>query len=205
MKGILTDFVVDRLRAVWKANGWAWFEGELNLNLFGVRSACNRAGKFDDVIACAWQERGRWNVEEWPATTDPGAYYLKNPINVEGTAILARGQHRGAWRLGRHRGQYEALVQTGAPVKVWRDRNRDEILDWSEEGDGKAGWYGINIHRAGPHGRTDDVGRWSAGCQVVQTADHLARILQLYRASAFKWGERISYTLIDVGDLRTSL
>jgi len=201
MIGILTDRTVAVLRYVaWPKVDAPWYEGEMNLNLFGIRKAETRAGKFDDVIGCAWQERGVWHLEEWPATTDPGAYYLEHPLNVDGAAILARGHHPGAWQIGRHRGKYEALVQTAGPVRVWRDSNKDAILDWGH-GLGTPGWYGINIHRAGARGRTNDVGRFSAGCQVLQVADDLKRLLQLYMASSHRYGKRISYTLIDEADL----
>ena len=43
-------------------------------------------------------------------------------------------------------GAHKALCQRNRKVKVWRDNNKDNILDW--EGETDTGYFGINIHRA---------------------------------------------------------
>lgn len=102
----------------------------------------------------------------WQATTEPGRYYVQNPMNANGAARIAFGQYR-AWQLGTHGNAdpHEALVQTGGPVTVHRDTNRDG----SRAGDMvESGFFGINQHWGGDSPESD-IGRWSAGCQVGRT------------------------------------
>ena len=127
--------------------------GPYDLNLFGIRSTNQTANSFDDWLGCAYQDDDMtWWDEFWEATTDPGLYYLENPIpKTGGTAILVPGQYKNTYRIDTHRkgkkGAHEALCQrSNKNVEVWRDNNKDNILDW--EGEPKPGVFGINIHRA---------------------------------------------------------
>ena len=188
--------VLDRIESL---GGVVFDSGAYDLNLYGIRSPGRTADAFDDVIGCAYRQSpgGPWSVEQWTATTDPGAYYLRQPMNVRGTAILVPGQYRSAWILGLHRGSYEALVQRG-PVRVYRDDTRDEVLDLEGE---EEGLYGINIHASTRvEGRSSSsVGRWSAGCQVHGTADGFARMIALCHLQTRHhptWS-RFTYTLLD--------
>ena len=83
-----------------------------------------------------WQVKEKWEHYRWPITTDPGLYWLENPMNVDGTAILAPGQYRGAYRIGKHRDDYQAVVQTGGEVAVYRDDDRNALLDPSKSVNG---------------------------------------------------------------------
>jgi hypothetical protein len=197
-RGLITP---DLLQDIWSAKGYAWYsKGDLNLNIFGIRSNETRAGEFDDLLGVFYYLRGQSHLRLWPATTDPGAYFLRKPINVDGTAILTPGQYLSTYKIGRHRNAYEALVQSGGPVRVWRDDNRDQVLNW-QSNLGISGWYGINIHRAKKEGETDEVGRFSAGCQVFQDADDFDVFMTICRRARDKWGNSYSYTLITEDDL----
>jgi hypothetical protein len=185
--------------------GYRVFEdGAYNLNLFGIRSPERVAGKFDDWMGCAYRETddGPWRVAYWPATTDPGAYYLDEPLNVAGTAILVEGQYRGAYEIGLHRGKYTALVQTGNAVKVYRDDNRDEVLDLDPDTTAE-GYFGINLHASSQTndgtGESTNVGRWSAGCNVHGTQrgfDDMMRLAALQIETHPTWAPRFTYTLV---------
>ena len=178
--------------------------GEYNLNLFGIRDA-RHADTYNDLIGCAYIADGTWRVEWWPATTDPGARYLKEPMKgTSGAASLVPGQYRGVWTIGPH-GQsgYEALIQRGGTVRVFRDSNRDTIHDHAEESI-QDGWFGINIHapQLDPYDRIVDysertVGGWSAGCQVHATTLGFRRMMWLcYKQVEHGNGDRFSYTLM---------
>ena len=104
----------------------------------------------------------------YKATTDPGTFLLRNPMQEQGTAILAQGQYVNAYELGLHRGQYEALVQQ-KPLTIIRDYDRDAKLDFSN-GTKTTGYYGINIHRANRTGTTKTVDKNSAGDVVPPLA-----------------------------------
>ena len=179
-----------------KSLGYSIFiHGEYNLNLFGIRSQSNMANRFDDLLGAAYIAGDQWHVEYWPATTDPGTYWLNNPGRVSGTAILVEGQYRGAYRIGQHRGQYTALKQA-APMKVYRDSNRDNVLDMSPETQSE-GIFGINIHRSSRTGSSQEVNKWSAGCQVHKTTAGFDRMMELaHKQIEHGHGRSFTYTLL---------
>jgi hypothetical protein len=189
---LCAEYLEDKLAAL----GFSFFtSGDYNLNLIGVRSDRAQSGYFDDQLFCLYKVRQVWRTHVWAITTDPGARYLTKPINAAGTAILAAPQQcRGAYVIGKHRG-HPALVQHGAAVRVWRDGNRDEILDWGS-GAGVAGWYGINIHRARTEGLTDSPDYHSAGCQVFALRREHDAFMDLCRHSAAIYGDGFTYTII---------
>jgi len=199
-----TTLELESIKQAYLDAGYAWFgEGEFNLNLFGIRGESSDPGEFNDLIGVAYVDAdGAQQLRIWPATTDPGRPLLLRPINVAGTAILVPGQYPGAYQIGNHRG-YEALVQRG-PVRVWRDRNRDAQLDWGDDA-GIEGYYGINIHRARPKGDTPDVGSYSAGCQVFQSARDFDDMMAIARSAARRWGPRITYTLFTADQIPVDL
>jgi hypothetical protein len=192
--------VVSSLREAMLKKGYTFFgNGDYNLNLIGVRADTNKPGAFDDAMFCVYKVKGVWRAHLWPITTDPGTHYLREPINVAGTAILVPGQYRGAYVIGDHKG-YPALVQHGGPVRVWRDSNRDEILDWGPD-PGIGGWYGINLHRSKPKGITNKTDYASAGCQVFALREEHDALMDLARRSAKLYGPQFSYTLLEARDL----
>jgi len=177
--------------------------GFYNLNIIGIRSSGRTANTFNDRIAVVYRDEYGFVCREWPATTDPGSFWLQNPMRAEGCAILIPGQYRGAYKLGKHRGQYDALIQTGGPVRLWRDNNRDEALDMDAASVSEPTFAGINIHRATSRtdgesgGGSQTVDRWSAGCQVFQDPDDFSAFMDLVNKSAELYGPRFTYTLID--------
>ena len=154
--------------------------GDYDLNLFGIRTK-DQALTFNDMIGCAYKVGSAWRVHYWPATTDPSWFYLKNAserFGGEGTAILvADRQYRGAYKLGPHGStKYEALVQIGAGVDIHRDADKDRHLDTVPDNIVEDTYAGINIHASSsdPYNTDvdradDDIGPWSAGCQVHAT------------------------------------
>jgi hypothetical protein len=177
-----------------KQKGYVVNEQPYKLNIVGVRKNTTEPNKFDDTIYSFWKDdKGDWVGRYWPATTDPGTYYLKNPLSKLGAAILKEGQYIDSWKFGKHKGQYEALTQT-KPVTVIRDYDRNAILDFNN-GREETGLFGINIHKAGADSK--DVGQWSAGCQVFQKSADFEEFMQLVRKQKEKYGNLFTYTLID--------
>lgn len=171
--------------------------GDYHLNLFGIRNPNAQANSFDDILGCAWTEKGMWKVAYWPGTTDPGTYYLENPMNVSGTAILVPGQYIDTWMIGLHGGKYEALCQLGDKVKVYRDANKDAVLDHDPESIAE-GWFGINLHRSSTAGESTTVDKWSAGCQVHARLDGFNEMMELARKQVDLLGhDKFTYTLMD--------
>jgi hypothetical protein len=196
---LTTTTVIDRLKKEFEKNDYAFFEGEeFDLNFFGLRSAA-QGNVFNDLIGCAYKSGGTWQLRLWRATTDPGRYYLQNPMNSGGAAIVKPGQYRGVWQLGLHCSSYQALVQTGNEITVWRDVNQDALLDF-DESKVSTGYFGINHHKAGTH--SEQVDKWSAGCQVhgdlagFEEAMWLARTQLLFHPTWTKF----TYTLFTLMD-----
>jgi len=180
--------------------GYAVFENDkkpLNLNYVGVRDSSG-VNKFNDLFIMFWKYRGKWSSFYWYGSSDPGTYWLKHPSNPHGTAILKEDQYRGAWKLGKHRGKYDALVQK-KEVAVIRDGNKDGILDL-DSGYLDVGFFGINHHRANGKNESVQVNKWSAGCQVTAEPHLYDVAVQIWKESAEIWGEGLTYTLLNVND-----
>ena len=132
--------------------GYAYFnKGKYNLNIIGIRNAGNNVtNKFDDVIVVEYIDMyGIKSRNIFAATTEPGITSMTKPVSYKGCAILVPGQYRSAWKLGYHKGKYEAVVQY-KPVKVYRDNNKDAVYDFNPK-TVEEGTFGINIHKAGTH------------------------------------------------------
>lgn len=181
-----------------RAMGWIIHDRPLELNIVGVRASNNRPGLFDDHIHVFYRDRqGRWKHEAFPATTDPGTHWLRNPLMPQGTALLGQGQYQGAYGIARHRGKYRALCQIHKPVTVIRDFDRDNELDF-DSGRKQTGFFGINIHRASAIGTSLKVDRWSAGCQVLARAGDFERLMTLADRHVQATGaNKFTYSLID--------
>lgn len=166
------------------------------LNIVGVRGENTIANRFDDEIHVFYKNSSsQWVHFLFPATTDPGTYWLKSPMHPQGTAILMQGQYRNCYQIGLHRGKYYALVQR-APVTVLRDYDRNAVLDFMN-GRPDSGLFGINIHRASVSGVTLEVDKYSAGCQVFANTGDFNGFMQLCENHRRLYGNSFTYTLID--------
>ena len=133
------------------------------IKLLGIRgyflaegvSGENDFGIYDDLLCVAINGK----VEAFRGSTDPGRYYLDNPLNDFGCAVLRLGLWN--YRLGRHRDLYPAFIQSG---EVTVDRVTPDGKAVKRE----SGYFGINIHSGGPE---THVGRYSAGCQIIWCPD----------------------------------
>tara|TARA_Y100000592_G_scaffold55532_1_gene87367 strand:- start:2988 stop:3686 length:699 start_codon:yes stop_codon:yes gene_type:complete len=194
---------IDNVRAVMEKKGYRFFEsGIYNLNIIGVRRSTVEINKFDDYLLLIYKTSpSNWVVKTYPITTDPGTYWLLNPTNPKGTAILIPGQYRSTWKIAKHQGKYEALCQR-KPVKVWRDDNRDRVLDFYSSPEDE-GYFGINIHRSNPYTESSQVDKWSAGCQVFKKAANFKEFMNCCNKSASMYGDGFTYTLLEELDFRT--
>ena len=135
-----------------------------NLNIVGIRSSENIPNIFNDVLFIFWKFKGVWHERKYIITTDPGLYYLNNPIKgTKGAAIMKEQQVSGSHKIGKHQGKYLALRQQ-KPITVIRDFDRDNELDYLS-GVEETGNFGINIHNSGSI-KSKIVHNWSAGCSV---------------------------------------
>jgi hypothetical protein len=142
-----------------------------------------------------WNTENGWEGKYFTITTDPGTYWLNNPMQPSGTAILKQGQYINSHKIGLHQGKYKALTQQ-KPVTVIRDYDRNALLDFNN-GKEDTGLFGINIHRANATGTTKNIDKYSAGCQVFEKADDFANFLELAEKHNTMYGNNFTYTLVD--------
>ncbi len=184
------------ITGVFGARRYELYRRPFELNIVGIRANSIVPNRFDDELHVFFNNgKGKWIHYFFPATTDPGTFWLQNPANPQGTAILMQGQYRNAYEIGLHRGQYYALVQR-LPVTVMRDYDRHAVLDF-RNGKPDTGLFGINIHRASASGTTKVVDRYSAGCQVFANAADFTAFMQLCENHRRLYGNQFTYTLID--------
>lgn len=195
---------IKRLVGMLRSKKYIVYTKPFQLNMVGVRNRNTNPQEFDDLMYVFWKnENGFWTGREYKTTTDPSTAYLKNPMNKVATAILPNGQYVDSWKLGKHRGEYTALVQR-KPFCVYRDYNRNAWIDFNVK-DKDCGRFGINIHRGKPRGADDGqgntktIGLYSAGCQVFQNyycfTDEFIPMLK--KQQQMYGNEYFTYTLID--------
>lgn len=168
-----------------------------DLNIVGIRTARLVPNTFDDWITVFYMSHGRWIFSAFPGTTDPGLFWLGNPMNPLGTAILKEGQYHGMYGLGEHK-SYKALVQKGEATVI-RDFDQDDRLTFAS-GHEETGLFGINIHRASRQGASLRVGRWSAGCQALCDPLQFNYFIDVCEQGAKAFGNSFTYTLLHEKD-----
>ena len=190
------QFQTERLKQVMSKKGYTFFEeGNYNLNIIGIRANNTKAGSYDDFITCTFKDNvGNWICKHWKATTDAGTHWLKNPMNTKGTALLVPNQYKKSWKIGLHQGKYRALRQN-APVKVYRDSNKDLIQDYNASSIDE-GMFGINIHRSNPAQASVVNEKWSAGCQVFSSPKDFDEFMAIIDQASRLHGDVFTYTLL---------
>jgi hypothetical protein len=176
-----------------KDKDYVIYDQPFQLNIVGVRNAQSQPNKFDDQLYVFYKdENWNWVLKEYPITTDTGTFWLLNPMSSLGTAMLKEGQYIDTYKQGLHKGQYTALVQD-KPVTTYRDYDRNAVFDLGQRE--TTGNYGINIHKAGAD--SQDVNKWSAGCQVFQKNADFQEFMQLTDKHKANFGNKYTYTLLD--------
>jgi len=222
------SIVIGSIIKTMKSLGYKVFENDVrnyNLNIVGVRTKENIVNVFNDWLFVFWYHNGSLNVRQYTITTDPGLFYLENPLSKYGTAILLPGQYIHSHKFGYHKNDksHEALIQCGS-LHIARDFDRDDNLDIvnpdlskcsiayckDEVGNILTEWYlgsdlvwresngyfGIDIHRAIVNNVITNVDKWSAGCQVFSVYDEYLEFIDIYKKSMVNFGDICSYTLL---------
>jgi hypothetical protein len=174
-QGSLT--LLDKVILTMQRRGFKVFMGDGEINIVAVRGmrpsgvACeNKPNFFDDLLLLFKFVNGCPQlIDLWVCTTEPGSFWTFNPMNPGGAARIDCPGQYSSWQVGYHQGKanHLALVQTGGPVRVRRDRNKD----FSQEGDKiDTGYFGVNVHH-GWNAAYSNIGRTSAGCVVIPRID----------------------------------
>ena len=194
-------YSVKTIKKVMEKKCYQLFENDskpFNLNLIGIRADDSMPNTFNDTFNILWKYAGNWSHFVIPCTTDAGTYHLRNPMSKLGCAIVKAGQYKGVWKLGKHRGKYDALVQKKS-ITVLRDNDKNDIID-TESVVEETGLFGINHHRAHSEWASKNVDKWSAGCIVSSNPDHYKIEIQLFKLAEKYWANSFSFTLLNEQD-----
>lgn len=185
----------DILKKIEEEYGFKVFsDGAYDLNIIGVRNLENNANQYDDKLhVCYLSEDGHWKEDIFQVSTDPGRYWLEKE-DYKACAVYKHPQQaRGAYKVGMHRGKYEALVQC-QPVEYWRDGNKDFKADYG--GEVFKNIIGLNIHRSSIHD-SDEVNKYSAGCIVFSKMSDWESFMELVHKQKKTMGyHTFTFTLI---------
>jgi hypothetical protein len=208
----MKKFTKDKIKNVMDSKGYAFFEeGRYNLNIIGIRSNNSKSDFFDDEIHVLYKDQhGKEKHEIFPCTTDPGKHWLLNPLNIRGTIILVPKQYRGVYKIGLHNRSrpsrsYTALEQI-KPMDYVRDNSKDAKLDFDlylDSNNIESSIAKTNIHRASQWRELLNIGRYSAGCQVIQSPYDFEKFIDLCE-SQVEWGfgRTFTYTLLEEKDFK---
>lgn len=162
--------------------------------LCGIRSNEDAPNVFDDKM---YLFNGETFICVASCTTNPGTTVLKSyeKFNAKGAAVVKADEwYYNLWVKGMHHGKIDALVQIGAPIKVYRDADKDEHSE--ESVTLQEGFFGINMHPNTYNINAKTTGTlvngWSAGCQVVNNMEKYRKIMSLIPSNM-----KISYCLLD--------
>ena len=145
--------------------GFATFKGKYDLNIIACRNMSERPDTFQDTIHVVYWDQ-KWIEYIFSCTTHAGLHYLLNPSRSSGVAILKHDhQYRSSFKIGMRSSGYECLVPC-KEILVWRDGDQNDVIEYGGEDHSSAG---IQIHRANSSNTSVKIGRYSAGCVVLQT------------------------------------
>lgn len=162
--------------------------------ILGVRSNEDQPNKFDDKFYI-WS--GEKFITMTSGTTNPGTPILESGFlkyNKVGAAVVKSDEwYYGVWKYGIHKGKMPALLQVGK-IKVHRDGDKDKKAE--ELGAPIEGYYGINFHtntwNLDSKEIKENIGEWSAGCQVVNNVEKYSMIINMLKKQ-----HNVTYCLIN--------
>lgn len=194
-----SDTFINDYKKHCRANGYKFFTGPWNINLFGIRTPNKHTDTFDDMIGVIFEDTHlKPHCIVFNATTEPGKNYLLAPPNKLGTGIIVPGQYRGVWKYESSWGRFEypILRQVGM-FKVYRDNTKDAKIDLDAKTIEDNYNGGFQLHKAWSNGYAENVDYVSAGCQAIQDPWGYDYLLSLLKHSIEVLGyDTFTYTLI---------
>jgi len=193
-KGLIT---YQKVKSIVQSKNYRFYTDPFDMNIVGIRTNDNTPNVFNDFICFAYMDdQAKPQIKVYEATTDPGTYWLLNPMSVKGTAIVKPGQYRNMWKIGLHSG-YRALIQYGI-CTVYRDNDKNGTIDVVPTSL-DIGVFAINYHHAAWISQTVD--KWSAGCQVDKKEEDFNESMKLVdKQIAAGLGDIFTYTLLEEND-----
>ncbi len=180
-----TNVKYSAVKAAVQKKKYQWFEGELELNIVGVRNtsgqrAANPPGrgvlhpitnKFKDIVIVAWQEKGQTYAESYAATTVPGAgwtlatnkkFNLKG-TNPNGTGTMFEKQFINQYTPGRHSSHSPKPHPSLNSVRGQTAHRDKEYRD---------NWIDLAVTPKGKHGTTAGLFEDGGGMQLHNSGEY---------------------------------
>ena len=196
---------IQSIISLMRARGYVVYDQPYRLNIIGVRTPIKIPEDFDDYFYVIYKDdNNKWIGYKYTGTTDPSTSYLNKggfSDSTSGVAIVPQGQYVDTYKIGKHQGDYDALVQKKS-MCIYRDYNRDDVLTFNTK-DKVCGMFGINIHRAKSggaddgNGNTNKIGPYSAGCQVINNSYCFNDLMTMAEKHRDLYGNSFTYTLLD--------
>jgi len=209
------DITWDGLKAILDSEG---FSKDMDFNDYSLVALRNRIStkknypnRFADAVF-SMSPKEKKEIKFFPATTVPGPFFLvksfrnyyvatgaKDVVNPNGVAIIQPGVYK--FKIGKHRGQYEALVQS-SNIKLQRyspvEDPSDATFSTYSPGKEENGSAGINLHRGLRKGSTPTVDSHSAGCVVLKNSSDLDEVLSDMKSNN---QNDIDFALVQIDDI----
>jgi hypothetical protein len=200
----MNDIKYEDVKKAYKKKDYRFCEGVFNVNIFGIRDLGGERDMFNDWVGVAYEDDlCEFQVDLYKATTLPGIHWLRNPLNKNGTLIMLEGRHPLAYKIGVHGRTslypYEALEQN-SNMKYVRDGNKNDQydIDLSKK---LTGNFKTNIHRTSRWSAIKAIGKFSAGCQVIQDPQDFDKFMYVcHKQEKLGFGDKFSYTLFNIKD-----
>ena len=191
----------DKIQEVFTSKGYKFFTGVMSINVFSIR--CDVSDyEYDDLTGCAWIDDNEVKrVLLIQSSTEPGKKYKEvKLLNPDGAAIMIEGQYRSSFQIGTfHKGRW--CLRQVKPCRYYRDGDKDNNHDLS--GKVYTGNFSTHIHDDfGEQAIDRDVWSASAGCHVVEKSKFLRLFKPVVEKSAGKYGDKFTYTLLNVDDFK---
>lgn len=154
-----------------------------------------RTDSYNDLWLTIWYDGlGIEILGTYKCTTEPGLFWTHSSNrNSAGTARIEIDiKQPGIWMIGKHKNQYPAMVQIGNKIRIRRDLNKDGFRTGDKLYEG---WFGINGHHGDGSGK---IGRWSAGCVVIDSPIEFKQAMSTIIKKASTIGQtRFSLIVLD--------
>ena len=205
---------INKLHNIFNKKGYWFPKGkDYDVCLFSIRMEKSFRPEYQnlytDITCLVYSYNNRWYFFKAPITTLPGNNTHTDFDNPLGMGIIIPNQYRGVYTEGLSKGRDE-LVQCGN-FQVARDMNADGIFDLDNVVIATPE-NGFNYHNAissNPEYKDVpelvNIGNFSKGCQVQPNRLLYQLFLDTIKYSMTKYGDKISYTLLEEKDFKEVL
>ena len=95
----------ENVKKVLSGKGFPIDSRTMYVNLIGIRNSetLDRPNFFDDTLVVMVYRLNGLAIFHYDITTEPGLFYLNDPLNEKGTAVLKEGHYKNCWAQVLHK------------------------------------------------------------------------------------------------------